>query len=257
METLKSLFSLEGKVALVTGGYRGLGHSMATALAEAGAKVILNGRSGRGVADAVEALRKSGFAAEGAVFDVTNESAISSAMEEISNTYGEVDILVNNAGIHRRNLMIDMPLEDFKLVLDTNVTAAFLMGKAVAPSMIKRGGGKIINIHSLMSELARKTIANYAAAKGAIQMLTRSMAAEWAQHNIQANGIGPGYFDTEMTKPLKNNAEFDSWLRARTPSGRWGRPDDLKGLAIFLASPASDYINGQTIFIDGGLTAVV
>ncbi|MDQ8182945.1 SDR family oxidoreductase [Pelagicoccus sp. SDUM812005] len=257
MNTLKALFSLEGKVALVTGGYRGLGLSIAEALAEAGALVVLNGRSESGVKAAVQAFEEKGLKADAAVFDVMDETAITKAVADISANHGGVDILVNNAGIHRRNLMLDMPPSDFKLVLDTNVTAAFMLGKAVAPGMIEKGGGKIINIHSLMSELARKSIANYAAAKGAIQMLTRSMTAEWATHNIQANGIGPGYFDTEMTKPLIENPEFNNWLVNRTPSGRWGVPDDLKGLAIFLASPASNYVNGQTIFVDGGLTAVV
>lgn len=257
MTGLESLFSLKGKVALVTGGYRGLGLSMAYALAEAGATVVLNGRSEEGVAEAVAAFRAAGHEAFGSVFDVMNEDAVNESVAKVISERGAIDILVNNAGIHRRNLMLDMPLEDFKLVLDTNVTAAFLLGKAVAPGMIERGGGKIINIHSLMSELARKTIANYSAAKGAIQMLTRSMAAEWAAHNIQANGIGPGYFETEMTKPLKDNPEFDSWLKNRTPSGRWGQPDELKGVAVFLASRASDYVNGQTVFVDGGLTAIV
>lgn len=251
------MFSLEGKIALITGGYRGLGSSIARALAEAGATVYLNGRTESAVLESVEDFRADGLKAKAAVFDITDEADATAKVEKIVEETGCIDILVNNAGIHHRNLMLDMPLEDFSRVLNTNLTAAFILGKAVAPGMIKKGGGKIINIHSLMSELARKTIANYSAAKGGLQMLTRSMAAEWAAYNIQANGIGPGYFETELTKPLKENPEFDTWLRNRTPSGRWGQPDDLKGLAIFLASSASDYINGQTIFIDGGLTAVV
>lgn len=257
MNSIFSLFSLEGKTALITGGYRGLGEGIARALAEAGATVVLNGRSSEGVEATVKAFREDGLKAGGAVFDITDEAAVRDGVAKVEAEFGGIDILVNNAGIHRRNLMLDMPLEDFRVVIETNVTAAFLLGKAVVPGMIERGGGKIINIHSLMSELARKTIANYAAAKGAIQMLTRSMAAEWAEHNIHANGIGPGYFETEMTRPLKENPEFNQWFLKRTPSGRWGQPEELKGLAVFLASKASDYINGQTIFIDGGLTAVV
>ncbi|EDY80452.1 KR domain superfamily [Verrucomicrobiia bacterium DG1235] len=257
MDKIIPLFSLNEKVALITGGYRGLGAEIARALAEAGAVVYLNGRSSERVEESVKAFRAEGLDAHSAVFDVTDEEASAAAVDAIVESRGHIDILVNNAGIQRRSPLVDMALEDFKAVIDTNLTAAFILGKAVASHMIKQESGKIINICSLMSDLARPTIANYAAAKGGIRMLTRSMAGEWASHNIQANGIGPGYFETEMTQVLRDNPEFDSWLKGRTPSGRWGKPEDLKGLAVFLASPASNYVNGQLIYIDGGLTAVV
>lgn len=257
MNALESMFSLRGKTALVTGGYRGLGLSIARGLAEAGAAVVLNGRGAEGVAESVAALRGLGLEAEGAPFDILDEAAAARAVGEILERRGAIDILVNNAGIHRRNRLLDMPLADFRAALDTNLTAAFVMAKLVAPGMIARGGGKILNVCSLMSELARPTTGNYAAAKGGLKMLTRAMAAEWAAHNVQANGIAPGYFETELTRPLKDDPAFDAWIRGRTPSGRWGQPEDLKGLAVLLASPASNYINGQIIFIDGGLTAVI
>lgn len=257
MEKAPALFSLSGSIALITGSYRGLGLSMARGLAEAGAHVVLNGRNAEGVAQAVEALKADGLKASAAVFDIANEAEATAAVATIEKEVGPVDILVNNAGIQRRHLLKDMPLEDFKAVLDTNLTAAFTMSKVVVQGMLERKAGKIINICSLMSELARPTTGNYCAAKGGLQMLTRAMAGEWAKENIQINGIGPGYFETEMTKPLKENEEFNSWICARTPAGRWGLPEELQGLAIFLASPASSFINGQVIFVDGGLTAVI
>lgn len=252
-----SLFSLQHTVALVTGGYRGLGGGISRALAEAGAKVYLNGRSESAVEEAASRFRSDGLDAHPAVFDINDESAAAAAVDAIVTAHGHIDILVNNAGIQRRGPLAEMSLEDFKLVLDTNLTAAFILGKTVAPYMIKQGGGKIINLCSLMSGLARPTTGNYAAAKGGLMMLTRSMTAEWASKNLQINGIGPGYFETEMTQVLRDDPKFDSWIKSRTPSGRWGKPEDLSGLAVFLASQASNYINGQLIYVDGGLTAVI
>ena len=257
MSLIEQLFSLQGRVALVTGGYRGLGGTMASALAEAGATVFLNGRSEDKVMYCVEKFRNDELDAHPAVFDVTDENAVQSGVASIIKDHGKIDILINNAGINKRNLLKDMPLQDWRDVIDTNLTAAFIVGKAVAASMRKNRRGKIINVCSLTSELARSSTGNYAAAKGGLKMLTRAMTAEWAKRNIQVNGICPGYFETELTQVLKDNPEFDLWISKRIPSGRWGKPQDLKGLVIYLASPASDYVNGQLFFADGGLTAVV
>ncbi len=257
MSSVGNLFSLEGKTALVTGSYRGLGLSMATGLAEAGARVAINGRSEEGVATAVEALANAGFAASGYAFDITDAQAVNESVDRIQSELGSIDILVNNAGIQRRNELLEMPLEDFKEVLDVNLTSAFIVSKAVAPGMISNRGGKIINICSLMSHLARPSIANYSASKGGLLMLTKSMAGEWANANIQVNGIGPGYFETDLTRPLKDDPNFNAWICGRTPAGRWGNPDELKGAVVFLASEASSYVNGQLLMVDGGLTAVV
>lgn len=257
MTDCSTLFSLTDQVALVTGGYRGLGLSIARGMGRAGARVYLNGRSADGVAAGVDTLRSEDLDARGCVFDITDEAAVSAGIRTIEKESGPVQILVNNAGIHRRNPLLDMSLPDFQTVLDTNLTAAFLVAKAVAPQMVKAQAGKVINVCSLMSELARPTTGNYAAAKGGLKMLTRAMAAEWAPHNIQVNGIAPGYFETEMTRALKEDSEFNSWICGRTPSGRWGQPEELQGVAVFLASAASQYINGQLIAVDGGLTAVV
>lgn len=257
MSNLDSLYSLEGKTALVTGGYRGLGLAIARGLAGAGATVVLNGRSAEGVDAAVEQLRTEGLSAHGAAFDITDERAVRLGIDEITTSAGPIDILVNNAGIQKRHKLEEMPVEDFRTVLEVNLTAAFIVAKATVPGMMERGGGKIINICSLMSDLARPTTGNYAAAKGGLRMLTRAMAGEWAARNIQVNGIGPGYFETEMTKKLKDDPAFNSWICGRTPAGRWGKPEELQGLAVFLASGASSFVNGQVIFVDGGLTAVI
>jgi gluconate 5-dehydrogenase len=257
MKPIPERFSLKGKTALITGSYRGLGETIARGLAKAGARVVLNGRSADGVEAAAKAMRDAGHEAMGVPFNVTDEASVNEGIGRINEAWGRVDILVNNAGIQRRHKLEEMPVEEFRLVIETNLTAAFIVAKAVVPGMLAAKSGKIINMCSLMTDLARPTTGNYAAAKGGLRMLTRAMTAEWAQHNIQANGIAPGYFETEMTRKLKEDPEFNSWICGRTPSGRWGDPRELQGLAVFLASEASTYINGQVIFVDGGMSAVV
>lgn len=252
---MAGLFDLSGRTALITGSSGGLGLAMAQGLAEAGATVVLNGRD-RSRLEAAAATLPTG--ARLADFDVTEEAAVVEAFEALDAEGVEIDILFNNAGIQFRKPMVDLAADDWRRVIDTNLTAAFLVGREAARRMIARGrGGKIVNIGSLTSEVARATVAPYTAAKGGIRMLTRSMAAEWAQHGIQANAIGPGYIATEMNRALLDDPKFDAWVRGRTPSGRWGRPEDLAGTAVYLASPASNYVNGQMIFVDGGLLAVM
>jgi len=252
------LFDLTGKTALITGSARGLGNSYARGLAGAGARVVLNDINAETLKKAVDDLRAEGCDAEGACFDVSNEATVVAAFEAFDKRGLAIDILINNAGIQYRTPMVDLKVSDWQRVIDTNLTAAFLVGREAAKRMIKRGkGGKIINIGSLMSELARPTIAPYTAAKGGIKMLTKSMAAEWAEHGIQANSIGPGYIATEMNTALINDPKFDGWVKARTPARRWGLSEDLIGTAVFLASPASDYVSGQIIFVDGGMMSVV
>ncbi len=252
-----SLFSVNGKTALVTGSTGGLGLYLARGLAKREARVIINGRNQAKVDDRVQQLKESGFDAFGSVFDVTNSKQVGKGIEQIIEKAGPIDILVNNAGINIRGALEDFPEQDWKTVLDTNLTGVYLVSKAVVKSMIEQQAGKIINIGSVQSELGRPTIAAYAASKGGIKMLTKGMAAEWARHNIQVNAIGPGYFKTDLTKPLYENPEFDEWLCNRTPSNRWGNPDELIGALIFLASSASSYVNGHMLFVDGGLTSVV
>lgn len=252
-----SLFSLEGKTALVTGSSRGLGLAIAEALASAGAKIVLNGVDAGRLASTAESLRARGIDARAEAFDVTDEAAVVAVFERLDADGVEVDILVNNAGIQLRKPIIEFTAEEWRRVLDTNLTSAFFVGREAARRMIPRGRGKVINIGSLMSGFARPTVAPYTAAKGAIKLLTQSMAAEWAEHGIQANAIGPGYMLTDMNQALTSNPQFDAWVKGRTPSRRWGKPEELGGAAIFLASSASDYVNGQLLYVDGGMSAVL
>ena len=258
------LFSLQGRIALVTGSSRGLGLIFAEGLVRSGATVYLNGRDGRRLAAAVEELRERAHAggSEGtrirqAPFDVTDEASVGSGVGEILEESGRIDLLVNNAGLQHRAPLETFAVEDWNAVLTTNLTAAYLVARSVVPQMIERRSGKIINITSLQSELGRRSIAPYAASKGGLKMLTRAMAVEWAHYNIQINAIAPGYFITDMTKPLADDPEFDGWLKGRTPAGRWGDPDELVGTLIYLASEASSFVNGQTVYVDGGIIASI
>jgi len=252
------LFSLAGRTALVTGSSRGLGNAVATGFADAGAAIVLNGSDPSRLAVAASTLRSKGCKVTEATFDVTDEAAVLAAFETLDAEGIAVDILVNNAGVQLRKPLVDLSVAEWNRVIDTNLTSAFVVGREAARRMIGRGrGGKIINIGSLTSEVARATVAPYTAAKGGIKLLTRSMAAEWAEYDIQANAIGPGYMMTEMNKALIDNPTFDAWVKGRTPAKRWGRPEELVGAAIFLASAASGYVNGQIIYVDGGMLAVL
>ena len=240
-------FDLTGLTALVTGSTRGLGLAMARALADAGARVAINGRT----AEACEAVLWDGAVA--APFDVTDEHAVAEGVARL----GRVDVLVNNAGVQFRRPLDQVEIEDWHRVLETNLTSAFLVSRAVVPQMIERGRGKIVNTCSATSEMGRETIAVYTASKGGLRQLTRAMCADWARHGIQANGIGPGYFRTEMNRDLQESAEFVAWLERRVPARRWGDPSELGGAVVFLSSPASEFVNGQILYVDGGLLAVV
>jgi gluconate 5-dehydrogenase len=253
----QTIFDLSGRTALITGSSRGLGQSIAAGLAAAGASIILNGTDEARLSAAASSMRAAGHSVQELKFDVTDEAAITAAFARLDDAGTSVDILVNNAGIQLRKPMIELATAEWQRVIDTNLTRAFVIGREAAKRMIPRGRGKIINIGSLMSQLARATVAPYAAAKGGIKLLTQAMAAEWAPHGLQANAIGPGFMLTDMTSPLAGNHDFTSWLRARTPAQRWGRPEDLIGTAVFLGSAASDYVNGQIIYVDGGITAVI
>lgn len=250
---MSALFDLTGRRALVTGSSRGIGAVLAAGLADAGAEVILNGRDPEALARARDRLT----GAHAAAFDVTDPAAVDAAVRDVEDRVGPIDILVNNTGVQHRQPMLDVSLDDWRRVVDTNLTGAFVVGRAVARGMVTRGHGKIINICSVQTWLARPGIAAYAATKGGLAMLTRTMCAEWAPHGVQANGLAPGYVVTELTRPLVENPEFDAWIRGRTPAGRWARVQDLVGTLVWLAAPASDFVNGQVIAVDGGLTAVV
>ena len=254
-----AMFDLSGKIALVTGATHGLGMAMAYGLGAAGARLVVNGHSSQEKIDkAVEAYEDAGLNAAGYRFDVTDEKEVGVAVEQIESEVGAIDILINNAGIIRRVPLLEMPLDEWELVVKTDLTSAFIVSKAVVPRMVNRGGGKVINICSMMSELGRDSVGAYAAAKGGLKMLTRNMATEWARHNIQVNGIGPGYFATEQTKPIRVDGHpFNDFIVGRTPAGRWGNPEDLQGAAVFLASSASDFVNGQIIYVDGGILATI
>lgn len=253
----KLLFDLEGKIALITGSGQGLGFIMARGLGRAGATLVLNDIDRDRLDKAVATLKNEGIKVYGNIFNVTKKDQISEEVMAIEEKVGPIDILINNAGIQRRAPLEDFLESDWREIIDINLTGIFLTTQQVVKGMISRKAGKIINICSLQSELGRQTIAPYAAAKGGAKMLTRAMAVEWGKHNIQVNGIGPGYFITDMTRKLAEDQKFDSWLRARTPADRWGNPEELVGTAIFLSSPASDFINGQIIYVDGGILAAI
>lgn len=252
------LFSLQGKKALITGGTHGLGMAMAEGLANAGAELIITGTTPSKMEEALQYYQDKGYTATGYLFDVTDEVAAEENVAKIESVHGGIDILVNNAGIIKRVLAIDMPVEDFRKVIDVDLVGAFIMSKFVAKGMIARRSGKIINICSMMSELGRTNVSAYAAAKGGLKMLTRNLATEWAPYNIQVNGIGPGYFATSQTAPIRVDGNpFNEFIISRTPAGKWGDPDDLAGTAVFLSSKASDFINGQIIYVDGGILATI
>ena len=251
------LFDLTGRTALITGSSQGIGLALARGLGQAGAALVLNGRDAKKLSAAAETLRAEGLTVATAAFDVTDGKAVEPAIARLEADVAPIDILVNNAGIHRRAPLAEMTEAQWREVLDTNLTSAFLVTRQVAPRMIARRAGKIINTCSLMSEVCRPSTGNYAAAKGGLKMLTRAMATEWARHNLQVNGIGPGYFETELTRPLVQDPEFNQWICARTPAGRWGKPEELVGAAVFLASGAADFVNGQIIYVDGGLLAAI
>ena len=254
-----SLFNLKGKVALVTGSTHGLGMAMAVGLAKAGATIIVNGNSSQEKIDkAIKYYESVGINAKGYKFNVTDEVAVKEAIEKIEAEIGPIDILVNNAGIIKRTPLEEMEVADFKQVIDVDLVSPFIVSKYVVKGMIKRKEGKIINICSMMSELGRNSVGAYAAAKGGLKMLTRNMATEWAKHNIQINGIGPGYFATSQTASIRVDGHpFNDFIVSRTPAGKWGDPNDLAGAVIFLASEASNFVNGHILYVDGGILATI
>ncbi|MBQ9444108.1 MAG: gluconate 5-dehydrogenase [Lachnospiraceae bacterium] len=256
-------FSLDGKVAWVTGAAYGIGYAIAKAYADSGARIVFNCSRQETVDRGLKAYEEDGIDAKGYVCDVTDEKAVEELVRRISEEVGPVDILVNNAGIIKRIPMTEMSAEDFRRVVDVDLTGAFIASKAVIPSMIERGGGKIINICSMMSEVGRETVSAYASAKGGLKMLTRNIASEYGEYNICCNGIGPGYIATEQTAPLRemqpdgSRHPFDRFIISKTPAGRWGTPEDLTGPAVFLASSASDFVNGQILYVDGGILSYI
>lgn len=260
---LKDNFSLEGKVALITGASYGIGFSIATAFARAGATIVFNDIKQELVDKGISAYKKLGIKAHGYVCDVTDEDGINEMVDKISQDVGVIDILVNNAGIIKRTPMLEMSAADFRQVIDIDLNAPFIVSKAVLPGMIQKGHGKIINICSMMSELGRETVAAYAAAKGGLKMLTKNIASEYGSANIQCNGIGPGYIATPQTAPLRERQDdgsrhpFDQFIIAKTPAARWGEAEDLCAPAIFLASDASNFINGHILYVDGGILAYI
>ena len=251
------LFNLDNRRALITGSTQGIGLSLAYGLASAGATIVLNGRDEARLIKAAEQMRADGFTVEYAAFDVTDRASVIAGIDRIEREFGPIDILINNAGIQRRAPLEDFLPENWDAILTTNLSSVFYVSQAVAKHMIPRGKGKIINICSVQSQLGRPTIAPYTAAKGGVANLTKGMCADWAKYGIQANGLAPGYFATEMNKALVENEEFSTWLCKRTPANRWGKVEELHGAAIFLSSTASDFVNGQIIYIDGGITSCV
>lgn len=260
---MEHFFSLEGKIALITGASYGIGFEIAKAYAMAGAKIVFNDIKQDLVDKGVAAYREFGIEAHGYVCDVTDEVGIQEMVAQIEKEVGIIDILVNNAGIIKRTPMLEMTAKDFRQVVDIDLNAPFIVSKAVLPSMIKKGHGKIINICSMMSELGRETVSAYAAAKGGLKMLTKNIASEFGEANIQCNGIGPGYIATPQTAPLRERQAdgsrhpFDQFIIAKTPAARWGTPADLAGPAIFLASEASNFVNGHILYVDGGILAYI
>jgi gluconate 5-dehydrogenase len=256
--TMSELFTLAGKRALITGGTHGLGMAMAKGLGRAGAHIIINDIFPDKLQEALREYEASNLKASGYIFDVTNALAVREAIEKIENEIGAIDILINNAGIIKRVPALEMEADDFRQVIDVDLVAPFIVSKEVARFMVKRQAGKIINMCSMMSELGRNTVSAYAAAKGGLKMLTRNLATEWAKYNIQVNGIGPGYFATAQTAPIRINGHpFNEFIIHRTPAGRWGDPEDLVGAAVFLSSAASNFVNGQIIYVDGGILATI
>ncbi len=252
---MKNMFDIREKIILITGSSRGIGFSLAKGFAEAGAVIILNGTSEKSISEPVNELKSSGHKVHGFAFDVTDPTAVEKSIGLIEKSVGPIDVLVNNAGIQKRAPLEDMTIEEWNIVIEVDLNSVFIVSKAVAKFMIQRRNGRIINITSLNSEAARPTIANYCAAKGGLKMLTKSMATEWGKYNILTNAIGPGYFLTDLTKPLSDDPAFDSWVKDEVPLKRWGNPDELVGAAIYLASGASSYVNGHTLYVDGGWQA--
>ncbi|HEQ7673716.1 TPA: gluconate 5-dehydrogenase [Streptococcus pyogenes] len=260
---MENMFSLQGKIALITGAFYGIGFEIAKAYAQAGATIVFNDIKQELVDKGLAAYRELGIEAHGYVCDVTDEAGIQQMVSQIEDEVGVIDILVNNAGIIRRTPMLEMAAEDFRQVIDIDLNAPFIVSKAVLPSMIAKGHGKIINICSMMSELGRETVSAYAAAKGGLKMLTKNIASEFGEANIQCNGIGPGYIATPQTAPLRERQAdgsrhpFDQFIIAKTPAARWGTTEDLAGPAVFLASDASNFVNGHILYVDGGILAYI
>lgn len=260
---MENMFSLKGKVALITGASYGIGFAIAKAFAQAGATIVFNDIKQEFVDKGLKAYAEEGINAHGYVCDVTDEDAVNALVATVEKEVGVIDILVNNAGIIKRIPMCEMSAAEFRQVIDVDLNAPFIVSKAVIPAMIKKGGGKIINICSMMSELGRETVSAYAAAKGGLKMLTKNIASEYGEYNIQCNGIGPGYIATPQTAPLRERQAdgsrhpFDSFIIAKTPAARWGNPEDLAGPAVFLASEASNFVNGHILYVDGGILAYI
>ncbi len=258
MENFMNSFSLQGKVALITGASYGIGFNIARGFAAAGATIVFNDINQELVDKGLAAYKEEGIPAHGYVCDVTDEAAVNELVKKIESEVGVIDILVNNAGIIKRIPMLEMAAADFRKVIDIDLNGPFIVSKAVIPGMIKKGHGKIINICSMMSELGRETVSAYAAAKGGLKMLTKNIASEYGEYNIQCNGIGPGYIETPQTAPLRVEGHpFNSFIISKTPAARWGKPEDLMGPAVFLASDASDFVNGHILYVDGGILAYI